>query len=115
MRSLCYKDVPSKAREMDAVRSFLEEQAKLVQERQPAPKKKAMKKKASVAASTPAEEPPEEEATRTSEEAPAFEVEEAVEFADASERPSKDQLFENVFADPSGFGIAADGGSQNPF
>ena len=43
------------------------------------------------------------------------EVEEAVEFADASDRPSKDQLFENVFADPSGFGIAADGGSQNPF
>jgi pyruvate dehydrogenase E1 component alpha subunit len=43
------------------------------------------------------------------------EVEEAVEFADASDRPSKDQLFENVFADPSGFGIAHDGGSQNPF
>lgn len=40
------------------------------------------------------------------------EVEEAVEFADASERPSKEQLFENVFADPSGFGIAHDGGSQ---
>merc|ERR1711977_453103 len=42
------------------------------------------------------------------------EVEEAVEFADASERPGKEQLLENVFADPSGFGIAADGGSQSP-
>merc|ERR1712094_10038 len=31
------------------------------------------------------------------------EVEEAVEFADASERPGKEQLLENVFADPSGF------------
>ena len=42
------------------------------------------------------------------------EVEEAVEFADASERPGKEQLLENVFADPSGFGISADGGSQSP-
>ena len=42
------------------------------------------------------------------------EVDEAVEFADASPRPGKEQLLENVFADPSGFGISADGGSQSP-
>jgi len=43
------------------------------------------------------------------------EVEEAVAFADSSEKPTKDQLFENVFADPSGFGIAHDGTSQMKF
>jgi pyruvate dehydrogenase E1 component alpha subunit len=36
-------------------------------------------------------------------------VEEAVDFADASPRPEKGQLLENVFADPKGFGIAPDG------
>ncbi|KAF5201639.1 Pyruvate dehydrogenase e1 component subunit alpha [Thalictrum thalictroides] len=36
-------------------------------------------------------------------------VEEAVEFADASPYPSREQLLENVFADPKGFGIGPDG------
>lgn len=36
-------------------------------------------------------------------------VEESVEFADASPKPDMSQLLENVFADPKGFGIAADG------
>ena len=37
------------------------------------------------------------------------EVDESVEFADASPKPDMSQLLENVFADPKGFGIAADG------
>jgi pyruvate dehydrogenase E1 component alpha subunit len=36
-------------------------------------------------------------------------VEDSVEFADASPKPDMSQLLENVFADPKGFGIAADG------
>ena len=36
-------------------------------------------------------------------------VEESVEFADASPKPDMSQLLENVFADPRGFGVAADG------
>ena len=36
-------------------------------------------------------------------------VDESVEFADASPKPEKGQLLENVFADPKGFGVAADG------
>ncbi|PWA93734.1 Dehydrogenase, E1 component [Artemisia annua] len=36
-------------------------------------------------------------------------VEDAVEFADVSEAPSRSQLLENVFADPRGFGIGPDG------
>lgn len=36
-------------------------------------------------------------------------VEEAVEFAEASPSPQRSQLLENVFPDPKGFGIAADG------
>ena len=36
-------------------------------------------------------------------------VDESVEFADASPKPDMSQLLENVFADPKGFGIAADG------
>lgn len=36
-------------------------------------------------------------------------VDEAVEFADESPKPEKGQLLENVFADPKGFGIDADG------
>lgn len=36
-------------------------------------------------------------------------VEEAVQFAEDSPKPEKGQLLENVFADPKGFGIAADG------
>jgi pyruvate dehydrogenase E1 component alpha subunit len=36
-------------------------------------------------------------------------VEESVEFADASPKPDKGQLLENVFADPKGFGIGPDG------
>jgi pyruvate dehydrogenase E1 component alpha subunit len=39
----------------------------------------------------------------------AAEVEDSVEYADASPKPDKGQLLENVFADPRGFGIAADG------
>lgn len=37
------------------------------------------------------------------------EVEDSVQFADESPKPEKGQLLENVFADPRGFGIAADG------
>ena len=37
------------------------------------------------------------------------EIEEAVEFADASPVPSRSQLLENVFVDPKGFGIGPDG------
>lgn len=37
------------------------------------------------------------------------EVEDSVKFADESPKPEKGQLLENVFADPRGFGIAADG------
>ncbi|KAK6784633.1 hypothetical protein RDI58_018088 [Solanum bulbocastanum] len=36
-------------------------------------------------------------------------VEESVEFADASPVPARNQLLENVFADPRGFGIGPDG------
>ncbi|KAI5069902.1 hypothetical protein GOP47_0014245 [Adiantum capillus-veneris] len=36
-------------------------------------------------------------------------VEEAVDFADASPLPLRSQLLENVFVDPKGFGIGADG------
>uniref|UniRef100_A0A0D6QXV6 Pyruvate dehydrogenase E1 component subunit alpha n=1 Tax=Araucaria cunninghamii TaxID=56994 RepID=A0A0D6QXV6_ARACU len=36
-------------------------------------------------------------------------VEESVEFADASPHPERNQLLENVFADPKGFGIGPDG------
>lgn len=36
-------------------------------------------------------------------------VEDSVQFADESPKPEKGQLLENVFADPRGFGIAADG------
>ena len=36
-------------------------------------------------------------------------VEESVTFADESPKPDKGQLLENLFADPKGFGIAADG------
>ena len=36
-------------------------------------------------------------------------VEDAVEFADESPAPSRNQLLENVFADPRGFGIGPDG------
>lgn len=36
-------------------------------------------------------------------------IDDAVEFADESPRPEKGQLLENVFADPKGFGFAADG------
>ncbi|CAN1309541.1 hypothetical protein LINPERPRIM_LOCUS27727 [Linum perenne] len=36
-------------------------------------------------------------------------VEEAVEFADESPVPARNQLLENVFADPKGFGIGPDG------
>lgn len=36
-------------------------------------------------------------------------VDDAVEFADKSPKPEPGQLLENVFADPKGFGIAADG------
>ncbi|GKV13176.1 hypothetical protein SLEP1_g24231 [Rubroshorea leprosula] len=36
-------------------------------------------------------------------------VEDAVEFADESPHPPRSQLLENVFADPKGFGIGADG------
>lgn len=39
----------------------------------------------------------------------AAEVEDSVKFADESPKPEKGQLLENVFADPRGFGIAADG------
>lgn len=37
------------------------------------------------------------------------EVEDSVQFADESPKPEKGQLLENVFADPRGFGISADG------
>lgn len=37
------------------------------------------------------------------------EVEDCVEFADASPKPDMSQLLENVFADPKGFGIAVSG------
>ncbi|KAK9803135.1 hypothetical protein WJX73_010229 [Symbiochloris irregularis] len=37
------------------------------------------------------------------------EVEDAVQYADESPKPEKGQLLENVFADPKGFGIAANG------
>jgi len=37
------------------------------------------------------------------------EIEDSVEFADASPIPERKQLLENVFADPRGFGMAADG------
>ena len=37
------------------------------------------------------------------------EVEDSVQFADESPKPDMSQLLENVFADPKGFGIAADG------
>lgn len=36
-------------------------------------------------------------------------LEDAVEFADNSPLPLRSQLLENVFADPKGFGIGADG------
>ena len=39
----------------------------------------------------------------------SYVIDEAVEFADESPRPEKGQLLENVFADPKGFGFAADG------
>ncbi|CAD7695887.1 unnamed protein product [Ostreobium quekettii] len=37
-------------------------------------------------------------------------VEDSVQFAEASPKPEKGQLLENVFADPRGFGTAPDGG-----
>ena len=37
------------------------------------------------------------------------EVEDSVEFAEASPHPARSQLLENVFADPKGFGIGPDG------
>lgn len=36
-------------------------------------------------------------------------VEDSVEFADKSPVPARNQLLENVFADPRGFGIGPDG------
>lgn len=36
-------------------------------------------------------------------------VDESVEFADASPKPEKGQLLENVFSDPKGFGLAPNG------
>ncbi len=36
-------------------------------------------------------------------------VEESVRFAEESPKPDRGQLLENVFADPKGFGIGADG------
>lgn len=36
-------------------------------------------------------------------------VEDSVRFAEESPKPDRGQLLENVFADPKGFGIAADG------
>jgi pyruvate dehydrogenase E1 component alpha subunit len=39
----------------------------------------------------------------------AAEVDDCVEFADASPKPDMSQLLENVFADPRGFGIGPDG------
>lgn len=39
----------------------------------------------------------------------APQVEDSVDFADKSPSPPLSQLLENVFADPKGFGIAADG------
>uniref|UniRef100_A0A1D2AFM8 Pyruvate dehydrogenase E1 component subunit alpha n=2 Tax=Auxenochlorella protothecoides TaxID=3075 RepID=A0A1D2AFM8_AUXPR len=39
----------------------------------------------------------------------AAEVDDCVEYADASPKPDMSQLLENVFADPKGFGIAPDG------
>eukprot|EP00887_Chlorella_sp_A99_P006925 scaffold2.g6925.t1 len=39
----------------------------------------------------------------------AAEVDDCVEFADASPKPDMSQLLENVFADPRGFGIGMDG------
>ena len=39
-------------------------------------------------------------------------VDEAVEFAEASPSPERKQLLENVFPDPKGFGIAANGKYQ---
>lgn len=40
---------------------------------------------------------------------PRYQVDDSVEFADASPIPERSQLLENVFADPRGFGVAADG------
>lgn len=41
--------------------------------------------------------------------APFAQVDDCVRFADESPKPDMSQLLENVFADPRGFGIAADG------
>lgn len=50
-----------------------------------------------------------EEELRELEAGVAAEVEDSVTFAEASPKPDMSQLLENVFADPKGFGIAADG------
>lgn len=47
--------------------------------------------------------------TRTHTHASTTQVEDSVEFAEASPKPEKGQLLENVYPDPRGFGIGDNG------